>query len=100
MSKLSRRNVLRLTGCTVAMVPLSSILGSRAMAADMPDVDPADPAAMGLGYVHASETADQNCSNCQLYTGVDGDEWGPCGIFPGKNVNAMGWCKAWVMKAG
>ena len=31
---------------------------------------------------------------------VDGAEWRPCSLFPGKSVAADGWCSAWVKKAG
>ncbi|MDH5620575.1 MAG: high-potential iron-sulfur protein [Gammaproteobacteria bacterium] len=31
--------------------------------------------------------------------GNDGDEWRPCQIFPGKVVNAAGWCSVWAAKA-
>lgn len=57
-----------------------------------------DPMAMALGYKVTSEIAEQKCSNCQLYQGQDGDEAGPCAIFPGKQVAADGWCKSWVVK--
>ena len=77
-------------------------------AADMPKVDPADAQAKALGYAHDAASVDtakyanfvagSNCSNCQLYLG--GDEWGGCGIFPGKQVAAQGWCSAYAKKAG
>ena len=66
----------------------------------MPHVDPADSQAKGLSYTHQSSKADANCSNCQLYSGDAGADWGPCAIFPGKHVAAKGWCSAWVKKAG
>lgn len=83
---------------------------SGAASADsMPRLDPADPQARALAYVHdASEVnateqpryeAGQLCSNCALYTGDDGEAWGPCSIFPGKLVNADGWCVTWAPKA-
>jgi hypothetical protein len=31
--------------------------------------------------------------------GKEGDEWRPCNLFPGKLVNAHGWCKVWQAKA-
>jgi hypothetical protein len=31
-------------------------------------------------------------------TGKEGDEWRPCNVFPGKLVNANGWCKVWAPK--
>lgn len=77
-------------------------------AADDAHVDPAGAQAKALGYSHDAASVDtakfsnfkpgSNCKNCQLYLG--GDEWGGCGIFPGKQVNAQGWCSAWVKKAG
>ncbi|MEF1220553.1 high-potential iron-sulfur protein [Photobacterium damselae] len=38
------------------------------------------------------------CANCALIQGKDGDEWRPCAIFPGKLVNANGWCSAYAPK--
>ena len=29
---------------------------------------------------------------------ADGDAWRPCQIFPGKLVNAKGWCSVWAPK--
>ncbi|MDZ4729273.1 MAG: high-potential iron-sulfur protein [Xanthomonadales bacterium] len=67
------------------------------------------PQAKALGYYNDSSavdaakypkhTPDQICGNCVLYTGKAGDAWGPCGIFPGHQVNANGWCTAYVRKA-
>jgi hypothetical protein len=30
----------------------------------------------------------------------DSGEWRPCQIFPGKAVNANGWCSSWMHRAG
>ncbi|MBL8242552.1 MAG: high-potential iron-sulfur protein, partial [Rhodanobacteraceae bacterium] len=38
------------------------------------------------------------CANCNLVQGNDGDALRPCSIFPGKGVNAKGWCAAYVPK--
>jgi hypothetical protein len=77
---------------------------------DLPELDPNDPTARALGYQHHADDvdperfpqrqADHLCSNCALYTGRDGDQWGPCGLFPGKKVNADGWCSAWAPRRG
>ena len=77
-------------------------------AEDLPKLDPAGPQAAALGYVNDAAEADtakfanfvagSQCSGCQLYTGAEGDEWGPCTIFPGISVNANGWCSAFVKK--
>ncbi len=76
--------------------------------ADMPRVDPNDPTAQALGYQHdaanvdATKYPDRNpahlCSNCILYQGTPGDEWGGCALFPGKTVNANGWCSSYTPK--
>ncbi|MDJ0938992.1 MAG: high-potential iron-sulfur protein [Woeseiaceae bacterium] len=69
-----------------------------------------DPQAQSLAYTHDASTVDasaqprfevgQACSNCVLYQGADGDEWGPCSIFPGREVNAAGWCNVYAPKPG
>lgn len=99
MRNVSRRQALKLVGGVTAIVPLAAFSG-RAAAAKMPQVDPNDGTAKALEYVHASANPEQLCKNCQLYTGGDGEEWGPCAIFPGKVVAAEGWCKSWIKKAG
>lgn len=106
---LGRRKALKLTAGSVALVPLATLLASqRAAAADMPHVSEDDPAAVALKYHHdasaaprtnkaGTPAAKQHCSNCQLGQGDSG--WIACSIFPGKAVNANGWCTAWVPKA-
>jgi hypothetical protein len=74
----------------------------------LPRLDPNDPQAKSLNYVHDASTVDSAkfpqysagkvCSNCALYTGKAGPEWGPCSIFPGKQVNANGWCSVYAPK--
>ena len=48
------------------------------------------------------------CRNCQLYSGSEEDDWGPCAIFSyrvdsilNKNyeVSAKGWCRSWTPRA-
>jgi hypothetical protein len=38
-------------------------------------------------------TVEQKCSSCQLFSGKEGDEWGPCSFFGGRQVNRNGWCR-------
>ena len=107
MSKIARRQFLKLSAAAAAgalVVP-----AHRARAEDLPHVSEDDPMAKGLKYTHDASTVDpstrtnpapeQNCANCQLIKGEDGQEWRPCQLFPGKAVNANGWCSAWVPKA-
>jgi hypothetical protein len=67
-----------------------------------------DPQAQSLGYRHDATTVDasdyerfeagQACSNCLLFQGGEGDEWGLCSIFPGREVKATGWCNVYAPK--
>ncbi len=107
---ISRRGALRLAGAAVVAVPVAALTRGRvAWAEEQPQLDESNPQAQGLGYKHDASTVDtaaypayqegRKCGTCQLYQGADGSEWGPCAIFPGYNVNANGWCSAWVQKA-
>ncbi|MEE4660130.1 MAG: high-potential iron-sulfur protein [Halieaceae bacterium] len=103
--QFSRRDVLAAGGAIIA----TSLMGSRAFAADKVTED--DPTAVALGYKHdatavdtsawAKKAADTNneqvCSSCALYMD-QGDGWGACSIFQGRLVNANGWCNAWIAK--
>lgn len=105
----SRRHALRLMLGGLAAVPLANLVGAAvAQAADLPHLSEDDPAAMGLQYKHdASEAprtdkpgakaSEQFCHNCQFIQ-ADSGEWRPCQLFPGKAVNADGWCAAWAAK--
>ena len=82
---------------------LASIAQAQAL------VDENDGQAAALGYVADAKRVDakkypkfaagQNCSNCALYQGKAGDAWGGCPLVGAKQVNANGWCTAWVKKA-
>ncbi|MDX1431957.1 MAG: high-potential iron-sulfur protein [Gammaproteobacteria bacterium] len=103
----SRRRFCK-TGIAVALLPLAAgtLLG-EAGAQELPHVDPNDPTAQALKYTHDAASvdaatrggADRHCASCRFYTDPEAKPWGPCSIFPGKAVNAQGWCNAWVAKA-
>lgn len=75
----------------------------------LPMLDEKEASALALGYVEDAARADKvkfpnfvagsGCSNCGNYLGQSGDPAGGCKIFPGKRVNAKGWCTAWLKKA-
>jgi High potential iron-sulfur protein len=100
MKKITRRQMLRITAGASVIVPLGLLTTRLTHAADLPQLDPNDPMAKALEYVLASANPDQHCKSCQLYSGEVGAEWGPCAVFPGKSVNANGWCKSWLKKSG
>ena len=98
MNKSSRREVLKTLVKGTVLVPLGSFFPMIARSEDGPKVELDDPQAVALGYIHESETEEQTCDGCQLYTAGDTEEWGACVIFPGKSVAAKGWCKSWIKK--
>ncbi|WP_267226531.1 high-potential iron-sulfur protein [Dyella silvae] len=94
----SRRRFLKTVSTTVAAAAVMGNLPRFAFAADLPHLAESDPTAKALGYVEdASKTADakhkagDTCTNCQFYSG-GATGYGPCQLFPGKAVNAKGWC--------
>jgi hypothetical protein len=81
--------------------PFSVLLSPRlALAADMPELYPDEPAAKSLMYTHQSADASKLCSGCQFYTGAADAQWGACVIFPEKLVSAGGVCNSWFKRAG
>ena len=99
-----RRALLRL-GAAATVAACSSM----AAAQGAQRVDEKDPQAQGLGYKHDAAQVDkakyamfqagQTCANCQQFQAKGNEEWAPCTIFGGKQVNAKGWCAVWAKKA-
>lgn len=107
----NRRDAVMLLLGGLAAVPLVNVVGiTDARASDLPHVDEAaDPTAIALKYKHDATQADrgaanrpglppeqQNCANCQFVQGTG--DWVGCTLFPGKAVNAKGWCMSWTAK--
>ncbi len=107
LSKIARRQFIQLSAVAAAGCFINP--GREAVAGDLPQLTEDDPMAKAMKYVHDASTVDpatrnnpapeQNCANCALIQGADGDAWRPCQIFPGKVVNAAGWCSVWAPKA-
>jgi hypothetical protein len=36
------------------------------------------------------------CENCLQLQGTAGNNYRPCGLFPGKLVSVSGWCSGWA----
>ena len=106
MSKIARRQFIQLSAVAAAGTLLRP--GQEAQAQDMPKVEESDAMAQAMKYTHDASTIDattransapeQTCDNCALIQGDEGAEWRPCQIFPGKLVNAKGWCSVWAPK--
>jgi hypothetical protein len=78
-----------------ALVPAAGLFISGAAHADLPALDPSDPAARGRDYVTKSPKSVAYCGNCSLYQKT-GDSTGSCALFAGKSVAFAGWCSGWV----
>ncbi len=101
-SLISRRQMLFLALVTGG--------AARALAdAPPPKVNEKDSLAVALGYVSDAKHVDtkaspqyiagSTCSSCSWYQGKPADPaGGACTFFPGKNVDANGWCRMWNKK--
>ena len=94
----SRRRFLKIAAGTATAAAVIGGLPRLARADDLPHVAESDPTAKALGYVEdasktkaANHKAGDTCANCQFYSG-GASGYGPCQLFPGKSVNAKGWC--------
>ncbi|NVK56001.1 MAG: high-potential iron-sulfur protein [Alteromonadaceae bacterium] len=97
MKSVNRRDFLKLSGTTLIGMTLGGV-ALRAQAQEHLSED--DATAKALKYVNKSTKEGSQCSNCMYIQGEAGADWRPCAIFPGKQVNANGWCSAWVKKPG
>ena len=107
LSTIPRRKFIQLSA--VSAVGCLALSGRDAHADDLPRLAEDDPMAQAMRYTNDassidaasrnSPVTDQNCANCALIQGADGDAWRPCLIFPGKAVAAAGWCSVWAPKA-
>jgi hypothetical protein len=105
-TRLSRRRFLELAAGGAALA--AGALAPPARAADLPHLGEADPAAQALGYredtaavsaaKYPNHRPTQHCGVCNLYKGTGTAQWGPCLIFPGKDVHVRGWCSAFTPK--
>ncbi len=98
-----RRRFFGIAGGALGAAVLAAPLSRVALADDLPHLDPADPTAQALKYTEDATKAGpprqegQACSNCNFFGGGTG--YAPCQLFPGKAVNAKGWCSGYAKKA-
>jgi High potential iron-sulfur protein len=108
--RYNRRTVLKNALAGLAALPAASLVRDAAAQGAPAQLDEKDPLAVAMGYTHDAKKVDASktpqykpgstCANCLQLTGKEGEQWRPCNIFPGKLVNADGWCKVWVAKPG
>lgn len=94
---MKRRDFMKMSGLAAGavLIPVRQL-----HAEDLPHLAEDEPQAKALGYVAQSTVQGSYCSNCTQATGDLGADWLGCNIFPGKQVKAAGWCKAWSRRAG
>jgi High potential iron-sulfur protein len=90
----------------LAAFAAAPILISRTRSAELARLDVNDPAARALGYVENADRVDakkyptyvkgSTCENCLQLAGKAGNNYRPCGLFPGKLVSVSGWCSGWA----
>jgi hypothetical protein len=108
MADFTRRDALKSLTLALGAGALARANASHA-AENQPHVSPSDPTAMALAYTDDASKVDrkqngnyqpgQKCGNCLQLQGAEGAIWRPCSLFPGKLVNANGWCRVWVKKS-
>lgn len=111
-NSIDRRSLLRgAAGLVVGVAAGQAALSGKAVAADaFPKLEEDNATAKALGYHHDAKKVEpkkfpthkpeQFCHNCNLIQGKDGEQWRGCTLFPKKLVNADGWCRSWIKKAG
>ena len=91
---------------TALVLGTAAALPQRLRSAELVRLDSKDPTAAALGYVEHYSDVDQKefpayvkgsmCENCLQLQGTAGDNYRPCGLFPGKLVSVSGWCSGWA----
>lgn len=100
-----RRHFLKAAAGTAAAFAALGLLPRRTRAAQLPHLALDDPTANALQYTEDASSVKNalykpgdTCANCQFYQGASGEGFGPCQLFPGKAVNAKGWCISHTIK--
>ncbi len=99
MTNKRRRAVTKLLGLgafyAIPLATVTTLLPRKSMAVTL--VDPSSAEAQALQYTDSSTKENAACHLCAFYQGGQA-EYGPCPLFPGKEVKATGWCLAFVSK--
>ena len=100
----SRRRFFGKAATGLGGIIVAGTLSQLAFADELPHLTLDDPTGKALNYTEdaskaaAPHVAGQNCANCNFYQGA-ATGYGPCQLFPGKSVNAKGWCSGYAKKA-
>jgi hypothetical protein len=101
--KNNRRQFMIFTAAGAASLALNGKVQAQAM------LSLTDPQAIAMGYVtdhlnvdkkrYPKFVAGSHCGSCQIYQSTPDSTFGPCPLFPGKQVAGNGWCSAFQQKA-
>ena len=105
MPNASRRRFVATVSSLIGGVSVINLLPCNAEADELPHLSPKDPLAQALTYTEDASTVTAAthapgaaCANCNFFMGGTG-AFGGCQLFPGKTVNAKGWCAGYVKKS-
>ena len=102
---LTRRQLLL---AAAALTPVAAVAGTPVNYGGIQRLNQDDPVARSLLYredtrqvpaehaLAASHKPENKCANCVHLRGNAADQWRPCPVFPGRLVNAGGWCSVWA----
>jgi len=98
-----RRRFFAAAASSLGAAVVASALPRLVFADDLPHLTLDDPTAKALNYTEdagkapAPHQVGQSCANCNFFQGAAA-AYGPCQLFPGKTVNAKGWCSGYTNK--
>ena len=104
--QIDRRKFIRLSSAMLTTLPILVINSGTAQ--ELTELSETDPNALALGYktdaisveiaAYPSFDSEQACDNCLFYQTTNTDNIGPCKMFPGHSVSAIGWCSLYTPK--
>lgn len=109
MSQCSRRTFLSHVVVGTSLLSVARLGLTEEAEATKEALSADDPYAKAMGFVLDTNDADsakfpkhsteQSCKTCQLFSGAEGDDLGPCSFFGGRLVPPNGWCRNYKPKA-
>jgi hypothetical protein len=100
MHESSRRKFLFQLAAGASALTMARLVSAEEPKGELP---PDDAYAKAMGFVvdtndadsakYPKHSPDQSCAKCQLWSGAEGDDLGPCSFFGGRLVPSTGWCR-------
>jgi hypothetical protein len=106
MSQCNRRTFINQVVVGTSLLAIGRL--GLAEEAQKEALSPDDAYAKAMGFVvdtnnansekFPKHTPEQSCKSCQLFSGAEGDDLGPCSFFGGRLVPPTGWCRNYKPK--